>query len=331
MTSLARVKRLMIEWGSLFLMGGEYVHDAIRILLHSRSSPLVPRTRKTGYNAVILAHTIEKGLSLPSPRLLFGRANVREVTEHLQTCGRAGDELPAAMSLGALRAYLTFHEHALCHDPFLDDIARVCAATPVADSVSPSGGVRAVRDTWNRIASQQLSYTDFLVSRFSCRNFADTPVAVETVESVVRVAQAAPSQCNRQATTVHYYASPTRIQPLLALQGGAKGFTHVVRHLFVVTNDQSAWSGARERSQCYVDGALFSMMLLLSLHSHGLAACPLNLAITNRRERRIRHAGDIPASQRLVMMIAFGHPPSQGCVAARSPRRRVENVLVHHA
>lgn len=321
----------MVEWGSLFLMGGEYVQDAIRTLLYSRSSPLVPRSQKTGYNTVILAHTVEKGLSLPSPRVLFGRANVREITESLQACARAGDELPTAMSLGALRAYLEFHEHARCADPFLDDIARACTALPVSNSLTPSGGVRAVKDIWNEIADQRLSYTDFLVSRFSCRNFADTPIALETVESVVRAAQAAPSQCNRQATMVHYYASPERIQALLELQGGAKGFTHVVRHLFVVTNDQSAWSGARERSQCYVDGALFSMTLLLSLHSHGLAACPLNLAVTNRRERRIRQAGDIPQSQRLVMMVAFGHPPSEGCVAARSPRRLLEHVLVRHA
>jgi nitroreductase len=320
----------MIEWGSLLLMGGEYIQDAIRILVHSRSSPFVPRARKTGYNSVILAHTVEKGLSLPAPRILFGRANVQEVAESLGTCARATDPLPAAMSLGALRAYLDFHAHSGCADPFLDDVADACTRVQAGNSLTPTGGVRAVTDVWNSIADRSLSYADFLVSRFSCRNFSDAPVESKTVERIVQVAQAAPSQCNRQATMVHYYATPERIQGLLSLQGGAKGFAHVVRHLFVVTNDQSAWSGARERSQCYVDGSLFAMTLLLSLHAHGLAACPLNLAVTNHRERQIRRAGNIPDTQRLVMMIAFGHPPSDGYVAARSPRRQLGHVLVQH-
>ena len=68
--------------------------------------------------------------------------------------------------------------------------------------------------------------------------------------------------------------------------------------------------------------------MLYALHANGLAACPLNLAVSNRKERKIKHAGAIPMDHRLIMMIAVGRPLSLTDVsAACSPRRATQEIL----
>jgi nitroreductase len=98
----------------------------------------------------------------------------------------------------------------------------------------------------------------------------------------------------------------------------------------VVTSEIAAWGGPGQRNQPYVDGALFALYLLLAFHSKRIAACPLNLAITNAVERKIKKAGGIPAGERLIMMIAFGSTIREPLRAAMSPRRDVDEILSLH-
>jgi len=169
-----------------------------------------------------------------------------------------------------------------------------------------------------------------LVSRFSCRMFADATVDTSTVERIVALAQTAPSQCNRQATLIHFYNDPAKIEELLRLQQGSTGFAETVRGLFVVSFDLAAWGGAQQRNQGYVDAALFSQNLMLAAHALGVAACPLNLAVRHATEHRIRAVGGIPSDQRLVMMIAIGWPLAGALKAAASPRRLTTEILTLH-
>src|SRR5690606_36580790 len=118
---------------------------------------------------------------------------------------------------------------------------------------------------------------------------------LELVHTVVKLAQYAPSQSNRQSTQVHLYQDRKQIDELLALQGGSRGFSEHVGNLFVVSSEIPAWGGPGQRNQPYVDAALFAMHLLTALHAKGIAACPLNLAVTNRTDRRIKAAGAISA------------------------------------
>jgi nitroreductase len=105
-----------------------------------------------------------------------------------------------------------------------------------------------------------------------------------------------------------------------------------VGNLFVVSCDLAAWGGAQQRNQLYVDGALFSMALIYALHAAGIATCPLNLAVRNTQEKRIKAAAGIPQDQRLIMMIAVGTPIGDGGFkAAASPRRDTAEMLHIHA
>jgi nitroreductase len=130
---------------------------------------------------------------------------------------------------------------------------------------------------------------------------------------------------------VHAYQDRQRIQALLALQGGSRGFAESVGNLFVVSSEICAWGGPGQRNQAYVDGALFAMCLMFACRSMGWGACPLNLAIDHKTEDAIRRAGGIPAGERLIMMIAFGEPLAPDTKVAFSPRRPAAEIATLHA
>lgn len=160
--------------------------------------------------------------------------------------------------------------------------------------------------------------------------FTTEPLDLQIINAAVEQAQSAPSQCNRQATKAHFFQSPDQIAALLRLQGGSAGFSDTVGNLFVITSDVLAWGGPQQRNQLYVDGGLFSMTLMLAFHGLGLASCPLNLAVTNAVERRIKRTGGIPSNERIIMMIAVGKAVKAGRKAAKSPRRPLSEAFTAH-
>lgn len=303
----------------------EYAQDLWLTLRYNGYSPLVERNRRQFYKLIIETHTIEKGLSLPRRRTLFGRDKVRFVMSALDAYEPEFSPLPAQMALGALDAYLRFHREQGIQDPLLDEVAALLARWQDRQ-LELRGGIKPYRFEGHDPAGP----VAWLQSRSSLRMFDGRPLPAETVRQVVTLAQSAPSQCNRQSTQVHLYQDRATIDALLALQGGSRGFSENVGNLFVVTSEIAAWGGPGQRNQTYVDGALFSMCILLSCHALGFGACPLNLAVTNAVERRIKVAGCIPTGERLIMMIAFGKTVDEPLRVAASPRRSLDEVLHMH-
>lgn len=304
----------------------EYSIDLWRFVRFNNYSPLVPKATRQFYKILIETHTIEKGLSLADRRHLFGKDKIRFVMRELEEYDASLSPLPVEMAMGALSAYLEFHEKDRVSDPLLEEIRSFQAAYRARQPFVERGGVREMTLP-RRGPAHELH---LLLSRASLRMQDPAPLQLEEITKLIEAAQSAPSQCNRQATKIHVYQDRAQIDTLLSLQGGSRGFSHCVGNLLVVTFDISAWGGAGQRNQGYVDGALFAMYVLLAAHGLDLAACPLNLAVTNARENEIRSAGNIPANERLVVMVAVGRPLEEPLRVAASPRRRVSEVMFVH-
>ncbi|WP_332742454.1 nitroreductase family protein [Hydrogenophaga sp.] len=305
----------------------EALRDAVLFLRFNSYSPFVDKSRRAFYKIIIEAHTIEKGLSLPNPKLLFGKDKIRFVMNALSRYDIQHSPVPAHMSLGALDAYVNFHARAGASDPLLDEIAGYLKAWEARLPRPWKGGTRNY--SFNGLPPSNLQH--LMASRSSIRTLHSAPLKPERIFEAISLAQLAPSQCNRQSSRVHAYQDPARIQALLALQGGSRGFAESVGNLFVVSSDICAWGGPGQRNQAYVDGALFAMCLMFACRSMGWGACPLNLAIDHKTESAIRRAGDIPAGERLIMMIAFGEPVAPDTRVAFSPRRPAAEIVTFHA
>lgn len=311
----------------------EYATDMWLYLRHNGYSPWESRALRREYKTVIETHTVEKGLSLANPRPFFGEAKIKALLDDRQ---KDEPEMTFAsqMLAGALNDYVIFNrsfaqaaESASGGGASLLDRATEYVVSEEERGCVLTGGVRAVLDPPSSIDQHAV---DFLESRFACRVFDPTPMTAEEVEAVTSLAQRAPSQCNRQSSILHVFRDRASIEALLALQGGARGFVDDVGTLFIVSSELTAWGGPQQRNQPYVDGALFAMMLMLSLQAYGFASCPLNLAVGNGLEGRIKSAAGIPRRQRLIMMIAAGRPGAATVKAAKSPRRPISEVLQIH-
>jgi nitroreductase len=314
----------------LFKVAGifsEALRDALLFLRFNSYSPFVDKSKRAFYKIIIEAHTIEKGLSLADPKMLFGKEKIRFVMAALSRYDIRHSAVPAHMSLGALEAYANLHASAGMKDPLLDEIAGYLKAWEAKVPRPWKGGTRE----YSFSGEPPGTLKHLMSTRSSIRTLRSTPVAQEKILEAIALAQLAPSQCNRQSSRVHAYQDPARIRELLALQGGSRGFAESVGNLFVVSSDICAWGGPGQRNQAYVDGALFAMCLMFACRSMGWGACPLNLAIDHKTESAIRRAGGIPAGERLIMMIAFGEPLAPETRVAFSPRRPAAEIATLHA
>ncbi len=310
---------------SLLLLPVELFGDWLHCIRWGKGSPFSPAQPSLYYDIVLLAHTVEKGLSLAETRPSFGRQKIATVIDLCEQYDWSGPRFPLQMAYGALREYSAYHADRNIDLGALG--ARITQFVRRAEDqgIEPKGGTV----TPNALVNGQTS-SEFLCSRWSCRDFLPEPVSSEDVRRIVKCAQSAPSQCNRQSVRVHVYQNRREIEALLRLQGGSTGFAQRVSNLFVVTSETYAWSGAKPRHQPYVDGGIFAMQLGMACLSHSFGCCFLNLAVTNRQEKRIKQAAGIPQGEKLILMMAFGIPVTRDRAAARSERLPVDEVLTFH-
>lgn len=322
------LKTLMSTGSKLSAFVVEFSTDLLLYVKHCGVSPMQDATKRRYYKLLIEAHALEKGLSLENPRPLFGKAKIAFLMRELDRYDFAYSPFPAQMVLGVLQAYADRHRGMGLEEPLLTEIDAYLLRKQTEMPCDHSGGLRHFPSAY---ATSLQSPQSFLKSRFSNRIVSDAPLDPERVKAAVTLAQSTPSQCNRQAAQAHFYQDKEKVSELLSLQGGASGFKESLGNLFVISCDLAAWGGAQQRNQVYVDGALFAMTLIYALHAEGIAACPLNLAVRNKTEKKVKSVADIPQDQRLIMMIAVGDPiEKDGFKAAASPRRPVNEVLCMH-
>jgi hypothetical protein len=124
---------------------------------------------------------------------------------------------------------------------------------------------------------------------------------------------------------------PERIQGVLDIQEGARGFKEQVPMLLIITADLACFQSAGERCQAWIDGALFAMSLVWALHSRGLVTCMLNWSKRKEKDLELRSYLRIPPSENIIVLVAVGHPPPMWRVAISARRQRADVLLVDRA
>ena len=142
-------------------------------------------------------HRLEKGMALPAPRFGFGRDAVLRMMRNISRYEvRYGASDVTVFGRNALACYRRFNEgHAVVPeiDLFLGE-------------GSPEPGCRGGIDVLTAQTLFPFEPADaqrFLTSRRSVRRFNGEPVSDELIEAAVRIAQQAPSVCNRQSARVY--------------------------------------------------------------------------------------------------------------------------------
>lgn len=273
-------------------------------------------------------HVLEKALSFTECKEMFGKDAAESLIALLGTWAQKSycDNIQIEAAYGALYHYfehigesnvvtLKGHEEILKKLKEFECMARSLEV----------GGVNMI--SGDKLKSDSKGDFASLVSaRRSIRDYANEPVTDDLISRGVELAQLSPSVCNRQSSHVFYAIEPSRIESILSLQNGNRGFGVRSKAVIIVTSDISVFTGTKERNQSYIDGGLFAMSLMYALSYLGLGACPLNWCVNPDRDMKLKRLTGIPDSHNIIMLIAAGHIP-ESLLIAKSCRFNVAEVL----
>lgn len=272
---------------------------------------------------MIMSHVLEKGITMPDRRLGFGYPRVRGIITLCNECiKRYGfQSIEVQSTLNDLYEYLQIHEASDFQLP--EDITMgIRDLVEYKSSDSNSFSSVFTKDEYFKPTS---CFEQFAYQRHSVRNYADEEVEMDVIYEVMRLAQTAPSACNRQSVRVKVITNKEKIVAVLGLQNGNRGFGHLADKLLLITSEQGAW-GYKTRTSAYLDAGIYTMNLLYALHYYQLCACTLNCHLTINKMNKLRNILNIPQSELPIVFISIGRAPNQFMVA-KSHRLDVEQVV----
>ena len=168
---------------------------------------------------------------------------------------------------------------------------------------------------------------NFFYTRYSIREFSENRLEKVKIDYAIELALKTPSACNRQPWHVYHLQKEEDIQTALSMQTGNRGFSHTIQDLLIICTDLRAFNPGSERYQHWIDGGMFAMSIVYSLHSLGAASCCLNWSRQGAPDMKIRKAfPSIQSSHTIIMMLAVGNikETNKLCV---SPRRIIDEII----
>lgn len=308
----------------LIKLGSSYAYDLKRFYNYSGIS----LKEKTSLIAMLVHdyHIIEKGLTMPETRLGFGKERlyllIRNCNKFILLFGSKEEQL--IHSIRVIIEYKDFHdkENFKLDDKLVKLITELCSFG-IGDIKSCNQKTVNKEEYFN---SSDLSFSKFSWSRSSIRNYSDKELSIKSIIDSVNIARNAPSACNRQTARAYVYTDKNQINSILKLQGGNRGFGHLVNKLIIVTSEIGVYFAENERNQTFIDGGLFAMNLLYGLHYNKIVACILNCSHSPKKDKKMRKLSSIKDSEVFIAMISCGHAPENFKVAL-SPRHSIEKYF----
>lgn len=270
-------------------------------------------------------HVIEKGLSFYDMKACFGQSVINDLIHLLNTyidLNYDKSNLHFVTACSVLNKYFNIHK-SLGYD--LDELKIKANKKIYQISREEFGGTKNI-DKEYIIKSIDLDFRCFFESRSSIRVFSSEDVDLKKVYEALDIAQKYPSVCNRQAIRIYLIDDKEKIQHHLSYQNGTRGFTEQVNKLIVVTSDLSVFEGANERNQPFVDGGIYLMGLLLSLHSVGLGSVALNWCMDKKVDSAYRDFSGVKPSEVIIAFVAVGNL-KDSITVPKSERSELNEIL----
>ncbi|MFJ2363727.1 nitroreductase family protein [Pseudomonas sp. NPDC087697] len=308
------------------LAGFGFLYDLSRYVRYSGWRSSLSSVEARNYYMVKVYHTLEKSLSFTNRKPGSGWAGANALIKALEQSFMLNGT--GYHDLVAITVLKKFAEAEKAHQPekTAELIKRLVKVESLSKQTIPfyynSGAINRAKTEFNK--GRLITPEDFFLSRYSLREFSDAAISAEELNRALEMAMKSPSACNRQSWHV-YHLDGELAQHALAFQDGNRGFGHKIKDLLIVTTDLRAFVSPRERYQHWIDGGMFSMSLILALHSIGIASCCLNWSQSGRADINFRKVIKISPQHTVMMMLAIGYPNEQNTVCA-SPRRPLEEV-----
>ena len=260
-------------------------------------------------------HVVEKGLTMPHTRLGFGKDLVLSLCinceKYLSVFDKEDEQLIHAISV--------LHEYELLHtvnnfDLDADIITAISKLTNYNIVQHTSFQKEMTKSEYFK--EVQSPFSDFSGSRSSLRNFTNEEIPLSKILHALELVRNTPSACNRQSWRTYVFTDKEQINKILEVQGGNRGFGHLTNKLIVIVGEVGLYTGKAERNQVFVDGGMYAMNLLYSLHHNLIGACILNCSNTNEKNYQLRTLCQTKESEAFIAMVACGIPPDSFMIAS---------------
>lgn len=267
-------------------------------------------------------HVLEKGMCHPHPKECFSLPIVRNLIELIKQYDRLNSSRSkqVEVAVSVLKKYINFPTNQKCI-PSL--IINKISSLKTDIRMKPSS-LKFSKDEYFKFCD--MPFNQFALSRYTVRDFLDKDVEIKILQSAVKTAQKTPSVCNRQTFKAHILTKKSDIINHLNFQTGNRGFGDKINKLIIVTSDLNLFEGIKERNQSFIDGGMFAMSLLYSLHNLKLGAVSLNWSYDKNQNESLHNLGLVPKNERVILFIGVGHVPEQFKVAV-SEKRELVDVL----
>jgi len=273
-------------------------------------------------------HVIEKGLTMPKTRLGFGYERLERLIEN---CGIYIEKFDLnnfqfKNAIGVILEYKNYHEenNYQLKESILNAIKKIENRLP---KIEITKQLRFTKEEYFKFSKS--NFLNFSNSRHSVRNFSKEEIPLNKLLKALELTKNTPSACNRQTSSLYVYTNKERINKILEVQGGNRGFGHLVDKLIVLTADLSVFSYDYERNQAYIDGGIYAMNLLYALHYYEIACCILNCDHTVKKDMIMRKLCGIKEEEIFIAIFACGNLP-ENFLAASSARTPIqEKVIIH--
>ncbi len=262
----------------------------------------------------LLVHAIEKGLSAKEQKSDFGKEKIATLLELIQAYQNSGEN-PDSQSVDLAKSVLaSYTQNRMARG---EDISFI----PEEFRFSNDMAGTILHSKKDSSAFAQIAY-----NRHSMRSFAEGTVSNERIYAAVKLAQTAPSACNRQATRVWASTNKETLSQIIARHGGLRGFSNIGA-ILVITGDLSLYQSEYERNTVFVDGGIFLMNLLYALETNDLAACPIIWGAEPDNDKFLYQLLRIPQSQEIISLVAVGNYPEGMVQIPRSEKRDTKDIL----
>ncbi|TMP78769.1 nitroreductase [Pseudoalteromonas phenolica] len=300
-----------------------FIYDWFRVLNHGGWRKKHKNSDERVYILAKSYHSLEKSLSFKDNDPERGWANAHYVAKILTELWQSESSLNTAHELAAINAVQEFYKKNSTAKQ--SALFRIKYEWILNYKSQVNAGVKVLKKSDVDLGILK-NPADFFLTRYSLRDFSSEVVPRALIEEATKYAMKSPSACNRQSWRVDVVQSKEKIDQLLSVQNGNQGFTHNIHTLAIISADLKAFISGNERYQHWIDGGLFSMSFIYSLHSLGVGSCCLNWSQMIKPDLALRGMYNLPDSNSVIMMLAIGYPKEENIVCV-SPRRDIEEVL----
>ena len=271
--------------------------------------------QKAEFELLQTAHRLEKGLTIETPRPLWGWEKAERIAKLNQIvddafCKKTGDSV--------LRAYLNSKRNS----PYQEDRDRCLLfekTYSLSQERSEEGGITMYK--WNAFSNEEIAIIEQLFNtRHSIRTFRDDEISEIALRKAIDLALRCPSACNRQP--FHIYVVDKAVKDRIGNSEGYNGD----KYLFITSDVRAFTIG--EFNDWIVSPSIFAGYLTLSLHLYGIGSCVIrkDLVCDTQFNNAVRAECNIPKDEKLILELAIGYYKSENNVPYSNRHKSTEII-----